>query len=76
MFSLVYFTFVVLLSHYYSALSFVIEPNYGVSNAKYHTKGQDEIRAKFLIWLKLYQMNICSLSKKDQESYFQNMNKE
>ena len=38
------------------------------------TKGPDEVIEKFPIWLKLYQMNTCNLSRKDQESYFQNMN--
>ena len=37
---------------------------------------QDEDIQKSLIWLKLYQMNIWNLSRKDQESFFQNMNQE
>ena len=37
-------------------------------------KGPDEVIAESTIWLKLYQMNICNLSRKDQQSFFQNMN--
>ena len=40
----------------------------------YSTRGPDEVIAKSSIWLKLYQMNICNLSRKDQQSFFQNMN--
>ena len=57
-------------NHFTIFMSYTAQPK----NLRQYTRGPDEVIAKSLIWLKLYQMNIWNPSRKDKKSFLQNMN--